>query len=381
MAPSRPPRPRLRVLAALLLAAALLPAAVLLPGCEQSGAELEEDSGPEPVTVETERVESELLRDVATFNGQLSPENSVLVKSESDGVVEEILFEEGQDVEKDTVLIRLKAQEERARLREAEANLALAREVYERTHKLATRDAASVAAKDEAVAKLAVAKARVELAAVALARSEIRAPFSGALGQRLVSPGDRVTDETPLVQLDAVDRLQVSFAITELGILFAREGTPVEVQVAPYPGEVFPGRVFFVSPTLDPATRRIIAKAWVDNADRRLRAGLFAAVDMEVDRRENAILVPESAVVFDRKGTYVWKVLQGDVATRVPIEVGLRKGGRVEVTLGLRSGDRIVTTGTHKVKEGKKLVAAAPGTSHIGQARRGPPGVPVGEGT
>ncbi len=375
------PRPRKRSPHLLALLPGLLLGAGLLSGCELGGAVADEDSGPPPITVETERVESELLRDVATFNGQLSPENSVQVKSEADGVIEEILFAEGQDVEQGTILFRLKAQEQRARLAEAEANLALAREVYDRTHKLATRDAASLAAKDEAVAQLAVAKARVELAAVALARSEIRAPFSGVLGQRLVSPGDRVTDETPLVQLDAIDRLQVSFAITELGILFAREGTAVDVQVAPYPGEIFPGQVFFVSPTLDPATRRIVAKAWVDNADRRLRAGLFASVDMEVDRREDAILVPESAVVFDRKGTYVWKVLEGDVATRVPIEVGLRQGGRVEVKLGLRSGDRIVTTGTHKVKEGKKLVAAGPGASRLGQALREPVGVPMGEGT
>lgn len=361
-------------------AAWLAGAGLLLLGCHLGGAEAETEDGPPLVTVEIERVESELLRDVATFSGQLTAENSVLVKSETDGVIEEILFDEGQEVEAGALLFRLKADEERARLREAQARLALAREVYGRTHKLATRNAASAAAQDEAVAQLAVAKARVELAQVTLARTEIRSAFRGLLGLRLVSLGDRITDEMPLVQLDEVDRLQVSFSISELGILFTRVGTPVEVQVAPYPGEIFPGEVFFVSPTLDPATRRILAKAWVPNADHRLRSGLFASVDMEVDRRDNAILVPESAVVFDRNGTYVWKLLDGDVATRVPIEVGLRQRGRVEVTLGLQPGDRIVTAGTHKVKDGKKVVAAAPTRSSLGHARRDAAGA-IGEGT
>jgi membrane fusion protein (multidrug efflux system) len=355
-------------------------AGALAAGCGLGGAE--DEGGPPPVSVETQRVETQLLRDVATFSGQLSAEYSVLLKSERDGVIEEILFTEGQEVAQGTVLYRLKSDEARARLAEAQANLALAREVYARTSKLATRDAASAAAKDQATAQLGVAQARLELAQVDLARTEIRAPFSGALGQRLVSLGDRITDETPLVQLDAVQRLQVSFAISELGILFTRVGAPVEVRVAPYPGESFHGEVFFVSPTLDPATRRIVAKAWVPNPDGRLRAGLFASVDMQVDERENAIVVPESAVVFDREGTYVWKLLEGDVATRVPIQVGLRKDGRVEVTLGLQPGDRIVTAGTHKVSEGKKVAVVAPSGAAHGQASRAPAqGVASGQGT
>jgi membrane fusion protein (multidrug efflux system) len=172
------------------------------------------------------------------------------------------------------------------------------------------------------------------------------------------------------VQIDAVDRLQVAFAISELGILFTRVGAPVEVRVAPYPGETFRGEVFFVSPTLDPSTRRIVAKAWVPNEGRRLRAGLFADVDMEIDRRENAILVPETAVVFDRQGTYVWRLDAEDVATRVPVETGLRREGRVEITLGLQAGDRIVSAGTHKVQEGEKVVASVEGAAAAGQARR-----------
>ena len=361
---------------------ALVPIAALglaAAGCGLGGEDTE--GGPPPASVETTTVRPELLRDIATFNGQLSAENSVLVKAETPGVVSELLFEEGQNVRAGDVLVRLRDDEQRARVSEAEANLQLAEEVNSRTHKLARRDAVSVARQDESAAQLAVARARLELARVALERTYVRAPFDGVLGMRLVSPGDRLENKTALVQIDAVDRLQVAFAISELGILFARVGTPVTINVAPYPNEQFPGEVFFVSPTLDPATRRIIVKAWVPNPGRRLRAGLFANVDMEIQKRENALLVPETAVVFDRQGSYVWRLDAENVPSRVPIEVGLRKHGRVEVTMGLAPGDVIVSAGTHKVSAGHKVAVHRPEATS-GQARRETPEeARAGEGT
>jgi membrane fusion protein (multidrug efflux system) len=354
---------------------------VLAAGCGDGSAD---GAGPlsdaTPVTVEATRVGPELLRDVATFSGQLSAENSVMVKAETGGIVEKILFAEGQEVAGGDVLFQLRDDEEVARLREAEATLALARHVHQRTRELATREAVSEAQKDRVAADLAVAEARVDVAQVEFERTRVRAPFDGVVGMRLVSPGDRITTKDPLVQIDAVDRLQVTFGISDYGILFARAGAPVEIHVGPYPEEVFPGEVFFVSPSIDPATRRVILKAWIPNGHRRLRPGLFANVDLEVGRRENALVVPESAVVFDRGGTYVWKLDGENVPSKVPVELGLRKHGRVEVTLGLQPGDAIVTTGTHKVMAGKKVALAGP--LSMGQAQQGAPrGGSAGEGT
>jgi membrane fusion protein (multidrug efflux system) len=278
------------------------------------------------------------------------------------------------------VLFQLRDDEEVARLHEAEATLRLARHVHQRTRELATRDAVSEAQRDRVAADLTVAEARVDVAQVALARTRVRAPFDGVVGMRLVAPGDRITAKDGLVQIDAVDRLQVTFGIAEVGILFARVGAPVEVRVSPYPQEIFPGEVFFVSPSIEPATRRLILKAWVPNQQRRLRPGLFANIDLEIGQRERAIVVPESAIVFDREGTYVWKLDADQVPTRVPVQVGLRRAGRVEVTLGIQPGDTIVISGTHKVMAGKRVALAPPAST--GQAQqRGPEGASVGEGT
>jgi membrane fusion protein (multidrug efflux system) len=349
-------------------ALALLLAPALAAGCGQRESRAS-GGDPPPSVVELHRVEAETLRDVAVFGGQLEAEHSVLLRSETDGVVAEVLFEEGQQARAGQVLFRLKREAEAARLREAEAQRRLAEEVFARTRELLQRDATSIARHDEAAAELAVAASRVELARVALARTEIRAPFDGVVGRRLVSPGDRVTDQDPLVQIDAVDRLEAVFTMTDAGIVVARPGLPVAIQVAPYPGERFPGEVFFVSPSLDPQTRRLVLKARVGNQERRLRAGLYANVELEVARRENAILVPESAVVTDRDGTYVWRVVGAEQrASRAPIQTGLRKDGRVEVTLGLEPGDLVVAAGTHKVVEGGAVADAARPPS--GQASR-----------
>jgi len=332
------------------------------PACGPASVESGPGHGPggeaPPITVELQTIEPQLLRDTATFSGQLESEYSVELKAETSGVIDAVLFEEGQTVKKGAVLFRLRDEEQEARLAEAVANRDLAGEIWERTQQLVSRDAASAAQKDRAAAELAVARARVDLAKLAVARTRITAPFDGVVGSRYVAPGDRITDKKALVRIDSIDRLQLLFAISEQGVAFARTGVKLEVRVRPYPDEVFPGEVFFVSPSLDPATRRMILKAWVPNADRRLRPGLFANVDLEIAQRENALLIPESAVVFDREGTYVWRV-RDELAERVPVEVGLRKNGRVEVTLGLAAGDTIVTAGTHKVVEGHKLRAAA----------------------
>lgn len=373
-----PPTAAIRRLVLRRLGLALV--AALASGCGVAESESAEDLDATPVTVEALRVEPETLRDVATFGGQLSAENSVLVKAESSGVIEAILFEEGQEVEKGDVLFQMRDDEEVARLHEAEATLRLARHVHKRTRELATRDAVSEAQRDRVAADLAVAEARVDVARVALERTRIRAPFDGVVGMRLVAPGDRITAKDALLQIDAVDRLQVTFGIAEVGILFARVGAPVEVRVSPYPQELFPGEVFFVSPSIEPATRRVLLKAWIPNQHRRLRPGLFANIDLEVGERERAIVVPESAVVFDREGTYVWKLDEEQVPSRIPVQLGLRREGRVEVTLGLQPGDTIVVSGTHKVMDGRKVALTAPLST--GQARqRAPESASVGEGT
>jgi len=348
--------------------------------CERAEEADAQAAGPSTVTVEISTVERKPLRDVATFSGQLDAEFSVVVKTEIDGVIEQILFKEGQRVEKGDLLIRIRNGVQQAALREALATQSLAQQEFDRTARLVTRNATSKAQHDRIAAELEIAKARASRARVEMERTQLKAPFAGVVGFRTVSPGDYIDDESPVVRIDSTDRLQLTFQMAELGLRVSRVGMPVSARVGAYPGEEFPGEVFVVSPTLDPATRRVVLKAWIPNADGRLLPGMFAETDIEVGRREAAITIPEAAVVFDRHGTFVWRLGSEDLAERVPIQTGLRSGGFVEVTLGLEPGDSIVTAGTNKVSEGDRIAAAPP--EPTGQALAPPkPGVEGGEGT
>jgi membrane fusion protein, multidrug efflux system len=317
-------------------------------------------SGPPEAVVELATLQPQLLRNLVDIPGQLASEYSVTVHPEIEGILEGIGFAEGERVEKGQVLFTFRDEQQRAELAEAEASLQLAEATHRRTSTLTRKDVVSEAQLEKTAAELGVARARVELARVELERTRIRAPFDGLMGALLVSPGDRIRRTTDMVRIDAIDRLQLLFYLPEQAVALVHPGIPIQIRVAPYPDERFPGEVYFVSPSVEAEGRRVLVKAWVPNSDRKLRPGLFAEIEAEIDRRTDALLVPDSALVYDLDGTYVWKVDSESRARRAPIEIGIRQRGQVEVAKGLAPGDVVVTAGIHKVKEGERVRAPHP---------------------
>jgi membrane fusion protein (multidrug efflux system) len=314
--------------------------------------------GPRPPAVEVVTISPESFRQRAALLGELRAVESVVVKSEIAGVIEEIGFVEGEPVAKGSVLFQLRDDEEVARLNEAEAQRALAEDEFGRTRRLASQNVAAEIQLERDRAELAVARAREERYRAEFERTRILAPFDGRVGARMVSPGARVTPEDPLVRIDAMDPMELVFTIPEAALPLARMGAEFELEVASYPGRKFPGAISFVAPTVESANRRILIKGRVPNPEHVLLPGMFATVDAELGERE-AFLVPEEAIVTDPQGFFVWRIGADDGAERVPVEVGSRQGPRVEVKAAFEPGDRIVTAGTHKVREGEKVTPVA----------------------
>ena len=334
-----------------------------------------------PPVVEVVTVVPETVRDTITLVGQLDSEHSVELRPEIDGVVESIDFVEGQSIKKGEILIGLRDAEQRAHAREARARAKLAEELFARVQALAAKEVSAQVEYDKASAELEVARAEAELRDVELAKTKVLAPFDGVVGARLVSPGERVRRSTKLVRIDAIDRLQLVFAVPEIGVPFVRAGMPVTITVKPYPEMRFAGEVFFVSPTLDATTRRLTLKAWVPNPGRKLQPGLFANLEVELAERQNAIVVPDAAILVDQAGSFVWRVGEDGKARRVPIEIGLRKAARVELTSGLSAGDRIISAGTQKVTEGGAVaIAGEPPASVAEPAKPAKPEAAGGDG-
>ena len=333
-------------------------AAALVAGCSRG-----EPSGPPqmpPVFVETEVVQPRPIRDVAELVGQLEAREAVEIRAEISGIVREILFEEGARVEAGALLVRLRDEERAAELGAARARERLAEDTHRRFRQLAEEEVTSKWELERVTRELDVARAELERARVRLDKTQIRAPFAGRLGSRAISPGDRIDSRTPIVELQATERLRLAFAVPERFAPLARVVAPLEVAVAAYPDEWFPGEVYFVAPSVDPVSRQLLLKGWVPNAEGRLWPGQFTRIRIEVARRDDALAVPDSALVYDGDATFVWRVASERKAERVPVEIGLRQQGRIEIRKGVAPGDEIVVAGTNKIFPGATLVAGSP---------------------
>jgi membrane fusion protein (multidrug efflux system) len=334
---------------------------VILVGCSSDA--LEAPDGPPPSVVEAVRVESHPFIERIEILGQLAAAESVILKPEIAGVIDSVRFTEGQSVAAGEVLFVLKSEEQRAALRQAEANLVLAADILERTEALSKVNVSAASELIQAQAKVAAAAAAVDLARVNVKRTQIRAPFDGALGARYVSPGDRVDSDDVLVQIDSVDRLQLQFSLPESLVSMVESRMQVVARFSTHPEELFPAEVYFVSPTVDPLSRRLPVKAWVSNSDRRLRPGMFASVELAKQKSEQAITVPEASIAYDAEGSFVWRISKDRLVERVTVSLGPRRDGHVVIRAGLSIGDAVVTSGTHKVYSGSEVEFSLPGVA------------------
>ena len=317
--------------------------------------------GPAPVAVKMSRVEATALPQTITAVGSLRSDESVTLRPEVAGRITEIRFQEGQPVVKGMPLVRLDPTINQAEVRQARANLTLAKAKYERSADLAGRNFISGQAKDEARNNLEIAASTVALAEARLAKLEIRAPFSGIIGLRSVSVGDYVAPGTDLVKLEAIDPLKVDFRVPEVFLRDVQAGQPVEVSLDALPGKVYDGKVFALDPLVDAAGRSLVIRAQVRNQDAAMRPGMFARVRLITRVDKDAMILPEEALVPQGSEQFVFKVVDSRVS-RVKVETGQRRDGKVEIVSGLGKDDLVVTAGQAKLREGATVRAEGAGT-------------------
>ncbi len=313
-------------------------------------------------------VESIDLDEELRASGDLRARFHTTIAAEVEGRVTDISIEEGHAVEKDAIVIELDparreldVEAARARLAQSKANLVKERRQTERIRKLRTQSVASVQQLEEAETALLLASASVEadraalgVAERALADASVRAPFSGMVAKRSIQLGEFVQKGKPLFELVALDPLEVVFNLTELDTQLVAEGQSVQIRVGAFPDRTFAGRVTFVSPTVDPATRTLRIKAEIANRDGALSPGLFARVSLGLNRREAVSMVPVDAVVRRATGAHVFRLAADDRVEQVPIETGAQSGQRVEV-MGLEVGDLIVHRGHAGLVDGAQV--------------------------
>ncbi len=310
------------------------------------------------VTVEAAKVGLQSLPQTITAVGSLRSDESVTVRPEVAGRISNILFKEGQHVGKGMTLVRLDPAINQAEVQQARANLKLARSKYDRAVELSQRNFISGQAKDEAENNLRVAEAAVALVEARLAKTEIKAPFSGVIGLRVVSVGDYVKEGADVVNLESIDPLKVDFRVPEIYMQQIQVGQTLTVSLDALPGKTFEGKVMAVNPLVDAAGRAVVIRAIVRNSDTSLRPGMFARVKLITRDEKEALVIPEQAIVPQGDEQYVFRVVDGKVA-RVKVEIGQRRDGKVEIVKGLGPNDVVVTAGQLKLRDGMAVTVLA----------------------
>jgi membrane fusion protein (multidrug efflux system) len=312
---------------------------------------------PAPMVVEAAKVTVQSLPQTITAVGSLRSDESITVRPEVAGRIRDILFQEGQHVSKGATLVRLDPAVNAAEVEQARANLKLAQSKYNRAVELSQQNFISGQARDEAENNLRVAEAAVALAAARLAKMEIKAPFSGIIGLRVVSVGDYVKEGQDVVNLESIDPLKVDFRVPEIYLTQVQVGQTLTVALDAIPNKSFEGKVLALNPLIDAAGRSIVIRALVRNTDTSLRPGMFARVKLITRDAKEALVVPEQAIVPQGDEQYVFRVVDSKAA-RVKIDIGQRRDGKVEVLKGLGPSDVVITAGQLKLRDGVPVTIA-----------------------
>ena len=314
-----------------------------------------------PMVVEATKVVRQPLPQTITAVGSLRSDESVTLRPEVAGRVNAILFKEGQNVSKGMTLVRLDPAINQAEVQQAKANLVLAKSKFDRAVELSQRNFISGQAKDEAENNLRVAEAAVALVEARLAKTEIKAPFAGVIGLRVVSVGDYVKEGADMVNLESIDPLKVDFRVPETYMRQVQPGQTLTVTFDALPGRKFDGKVLAVNPLIDAAGRSVVIRAIVRNADTSLRPGMFTRVNLITRDDKDALVIPEQAIVPQGDEQFVFRIVDGKAA-RVKVDIGQRRDGKVEVLKGLNVNDMVVTAGQLKLREGMPVtISTAPG--------------------
>ncbi|MBX3660909.1 MAG: efflux RND transporter periplasmic adaptor subunit [Burkholderiales bacterium] len=310
-----------------------------------------------PVKVAT--VRRDAVTDSLTAVGTLLANESVMIRPEIDGRIEAIHFQEGQLVRRGDKLVSLDAAEVEAQLTSAIAAANLNRSRLKRSEELFEKKFISAQALDEARENLNQTNAREAEIRARLAKSVIRAPFEGVAGLRQVSPGAYAKAGQDIARLEGIGTLKLDFRAPEAYLRRLRTGQALAVTVDAWPGERFSGTIYAIEPAVDEASRTVLVRARLPNPGVRLKPGMFARVSLVLEQRDNALLVPEQAIVPRGDGLFVFRVDDGKVRL-TKVETGLRRPGEIEITGGLEAGQTVVADGQLRLQDGAAVSVSAP---------------------
>jgi membrane fusion protein (multidrug efflux system) len=284
---------------------------------------------------------------------------------EVSGVVDAISFQSGDDVAEGAQLLKLRDNDDAAKLVSLQATAELSQITYDRDQKQFKIQAVSQATLDTDAANLKNAKAQVTQQQAMVDKKALRAPFAGHLGIRAVDLGQYLAAGTPIVTLQALDPIFVDFFVPQQSVDRVQLGQTVTVRVDAYKDQSFAGEIAAINPKVDANSRNVQVRATLKNADHKLIPGMYATVDLATGAPQSHVTLPQTAITYNPYGDTVYIVdskaagadgKQQMVARQTFVTTGGTRGDQVAILKGVSDGDMVVTSGQIKLHNGSPVL-------------------------
>lgn len=327
-----------------------LPIVPLLLACGGVTEPAPNGAPPPAMSVQVHVLQGEPLDNALTTTGTLIPNEEVEIRSEVSGRVTQLGFQEGSTVSAGQVLVRINDDDLQAQLRKAEANLKLATDAAVRQEQLLAVKGISQEAFDAAVAQRTGMQAEVDNLRASIAKTTIRAPFSGRIGLRNISEGGFTTPTLVIANLKQVDPIKLEFTVPERYAGEMRSGTKVGFTLE---GDTtdFIAEVYAVEPSVDLSTRSIRMRARSRNPKGSLVPGAFARVNVRLGTIPGALTIPTEALIPDIQGQKVM-VMKDGKAQSVRVAIGIRTENTVQLISNVHPGDTVITSALLAIRDG-----------------------------
>ena len=300
--------------------------------------------------VEAVELEHETIEDRIFSSGTVQANELVELTVEASGIVTNVFFEEGREVNRGDLLVKINDSELQAQKQRALYRFNLAQQREERQRRLLERGGISQDDYDATLNEVNVFRAEVQLIEAQIEKTEVRAPFSGVIGLKYISTGSYITPASRIASLQEVNPIKIDFSIPERFISSVDVGDEINFTVQGV-DSTFTGHVYAIEPRIDTETRTLQIRAISDNSEQLLFPGAFANIVLILDEIDDALMVPTIAIIPELNSQKVYLVRDGKVEES-RIRTGIRRSDKVQILEGVEVGDIILTTGLLQVRPG-----------------------------
>jgi membrane fusion protein (multidrug efflux system) len=314
----------------------------------------DKEKDKQPITVSGTVVRLQTFDNNLALSGSIEANEQVEIRSEVSGIVKNIYFQEGSNVAKGQVLFKVNDIELKAQLAQAKTKESLASENERRAKLLLQKEAISQEEYDVARADFKSAQAQSQLIQAQIEKTSVRAPFSGKIGLRSISPGTYITPSLLVAKLVNIGQLKITFSIPEKYASQVKKNATISFKVTGS-NESYSAKIYAIEPEVEIATRTLKVRALADNSHGKLLPGTFANVQLPLDIIKDAVVIPTEAIIPVQEGKKVFIANKG-MAKEVMVETATRTDASILVLEGLKAGDTVLTSGVMSLKDEAPIV-------------------------